>query len=953
MGLYSSNPEENLKPEEQARVKIDEMLRRAGWDIVSRDEYTERYNACAITEALMQGNKEADYLLVVGGKAIGVLEAKRKESSLGNKVSEQVATYSAKLPNWTQAWVKPLPYLFKSNGDDLLFCDRNEFSAMDPLEFSALKKIPTPKNLVQRARESGLKIDGEFSMVPAVPAAGPNGLRQCQYDAISNLELSFKHGKKRALIILATGAGKTFTACTAAYRMLNYTPARRVLFLVDRNNLGKQAEGEFGTYKLTESGKPFSDEYAVQRLHDVSEIEKSNVVICTIQRLFAALTGQALTESDDYESNFETGDSSLEQSPAEIELPDDLKLAKDTFDLIIIDECHRSIYGKWQTVLKYFNTARIVGLTATPTPEAEAFFDKNKVASYDLDDSIRDGVNVPARVYRIKTAVSDEGGVIKEKERITKVTLLDGSKQKKTQKEEQAYTNTDLDRSIVNPAQIRLVVDEYKKAVYTSLFPDRKRGDISDLTSLPKTLFFAKTDSHADNIIAAIKESFEEEFKKFGEKLPENFVQKITCKAGNANNLIQDFRNNKDFRIAVTVTLVATGTDVKPLEILVFMRDINSSVLYTQMKGRGCRTIDDEKLRLVTPNATSKDCFFLVDAVGVTEHEMAMPSANDNPKEFGVLGLAKLMECLAHGEVNDPNLDLFAGYLSKIQNKADKDDLSELNKLMAPDALYFFVKRIQDALAGKNEFETSPLPPYKNINEPNLERKCLISAVIDFPKVKAKIIEINKGFIKILDEATDTVVYAGLSVDESKQYTEIFEAYIAEHKDEVEALRIIYNSEDVAITNEMLVDLKNKLQKHNPVLTAKNLWGYYNTLGVNGKLGERKVKKREETEKELLTDLIQLVRFAMQKSDSLYSLQGVFASRFELYCGQNQRSLTDAQKSVLKKIAQYVVQNGCITNLRLATIDKPAFLQTVQIFGAEKINTEIQNMSRFLFGVIA
>lgn len=935
---------DSLKPEEQARVKIDEMLRRAGWDIVKRDEYSERFNACAIEEALLVGNKEADYLLVLDGKAIGVLEAKRKESSLGNNVSDQVASYSAKVPNWTQAWMNPLPFLFKSNGDDLLFCDQREIATGDEPEFAPLKKMKTPKEL---AVEADLK--SEFAKMPAVPAAGPNGLRQCQYDAISNLELSFKRGKKKALIILATGAGKTFTACTAAYRLLNYTPARRVLFLVDRNNLGKQAEGEFGTYKLTETGKPFSDEYAVQRLHDVSEIEKSNVVICTIQRLFATLTGQAYEDSDDDESDFDTGDAAQDKSPVSIDLPDDLKLAKNTFDLIVVDECHRSIYGKWQKVLKYFDTARIVGLTATPTDEAFAFFDKNTVVNYDLDDSIRDGVNVPSRVFSIKTEVSDEGGVIKSGERYEKKLNIDGSKQKKTQKEEQTYTNTDLDRSVVNPAQIQLVVQQYKESIYTSLYPERKRGDISDLTSLPKTLFFAKTDSHADNIVAAIEKEFKAEFAKYGETMPEHFVQKITCKAGNTNKLIQNFRNDKDFRIAVTVTLVATGTDVKPLEILVFMRDINSAVLYTQMKGRGCRTIDDEKLKLVTPNATSKDCFFLVDAVGVTEHEMVMPTGGDGPQDHHVLGLAKLMERLAHGDVSDPNLDLFAGYLSKIQNKADEDDLVELNKLMAPEGLYIFIKRIQDALGGKNEFEFHPLPEFKDISLPNNERKDLVSAIIDNPKARAKVNEINKGFIKILDEGTDAVVYAGFSVDESKNYTEIFEKYIKDHKDEVEALRIIYNSEDVAITYEMLLDLKTKLHKHNPVLTTKNLWGYYNTLSNNGKLGNRKVKKLEETEVELLTDLIQLVRFAFQKEDTLYSLQGLSAQRFELYCGQNQRPLTPDQKAILKKIAQFVIQNGCISNITLAKYNKQLLMQVAPIWGPENFNSEVQKLSKFLF----
>ena len=414
-----------LKPEEQARVLIDEMLAAAGWAVVPRSEYLDVPHAQAVTEALTKGNNEADYLLFLDGKAIGVLEAKRAENSLGMHVAEQTAKYSAGALPWYQTWTKPLPFLFMCNGDKLLFCDRRDFAAGEPLEFLELKKMFTPKEVAIRA-----ELKSEFAKMPAVPAVQTKakaGLRQCQYDAICNLELSFKHGKKKALIVLATGAGKTFTACTAAYRLLNYTPAKKVLFLVDRNNLGKQAEGEFGTYKLTETGIPFSDEYVVQRLHNVKDIEKSHVVISTIQRLYAVLTGQTFVDTDDDESELD-GDSTNDQSSVSIELPQDLKVARDTFDLIIVDECHRSIYGKWKQVLDYFNTARVVGLTATPTEEAYAFFNKNTVVEYTLEDSIRDGVNVPPRVFRIKTLVSSQGGTIGQGEHVERITLLDGSR---------------------------------------------------------------------------------------------------------------------------------------------------------------------------------------------------------------------------------------------------------------------------------------------------------------------------------------------------------------------------------------------------------------------------------------------------------------------------------------------------------------------------------------------
>lgn len=554
-----------LKPEEAARVKIDEMLKQKGWDVISRTEYSDRYNGCAVTESLLNGNLEADYMLYVGGKAIGVLEAKRAEKKLSVEVENQAKKYTRQVPDWCQTWKQPLPFIFLSNGETLLFKDQRASSAAssgdsqaintqaenststqaNESEFTELKAMFTPKQLVELA---GIK--QEYAKLPAVPAAGPNGLRQCQYDAISNLELSFKQQQKKALIILATGAGKTFTAVTAAYRLLTYTHIRRILFLVDRNNLGKQAEGEFTSYRLTETKDTFNSIYNVQRLSGTKELEKSNVVISTIQRLFAAITGQQLAEeNDDDESDYADTlyDYDMAQNE-EVELGSNLKIPSDYFDLIIVDECHRSIYGRWKKVLEYFDKAKIIGLTATPTPEAYAFFNKNTVVNYTYENSIKDGVNVAPRIFRIKTRETEQGGLIKEGDKVYRLNKLTGKKELIKQEDEIAYTNTELDRSVVNPEQIRKIVEAYKKSIYTTLYPDR----YPDFNYIPKTLFFAKSDSHASNIVEIIKDVFKTEFPE--EKLPENFVQKITYNAGNSNELIRQFRNDKEFRIAVTVT---------------------------------------------------------------------------------------------------------------------------------------------------------------------------------------------------------------------------------------------------------------------------------------------------------------------------------------------------------------------------------------------------------------
>jgi len=917
---------EDLLPEQKARIKIDKLLEDAGWTIVARDEFTPAaINAQAVKENLMKGNLEADYLLYLDGKAIGVLEAKREENKLGLEVAEQAQNYGGIVPNWVAAWKDPLPFIFMSNGELLLFKDMRE---KDPC-YKVLKKMYTPKEIVQMA---GDDIQSEYAKLPSVPPVGPKGLRECQFEAITNLEISFKQGMKKALIVLATGAGKTFTACTAAYRLLNYTSAKRVLFLVDRNNLGKQAEGEFGMYKLTETGNAFSDEYIVHRLRNVEKIGNASVVISTIQRLFAALTGQEIVDNDDDEEtdNDETSTGKVVQLTGNVLLPPDF------FDVIIIDECHRSIYGDWQQVLTYFNTAKIIGLTATPTPEAEAFFNKNRVVNYTLEKSIADGVNVPPRVFRIKTEVSEGGGTLKDGEKVKKVSNLTGQGKTQKQNEDKAYTKTELDRSVVVPSQIKTVVQAYKDSIYESLYPERTK----DWSMIPKTLFFAKKESHANDILAAIKEVFGKEFPNG--KVPENFVQKITCTAGNSNQLISDFRNNKDFRIAITVTLVATGTDVRPLEVLVFMRDINSEVLYTQMKGRGCRTIDDDKLKNVTTNATSKDCYYLVDAVGVTEHEKSMPTPGGNGPKKKVLSLKDLLEHLAHGEVSNENLNLLTGYLSKVNKKAEAEDLLELNNLLKTVIVKQICLDIFSALSPDNK----TFPAYIDINEPNLERKALISPLIDNVKARKKLLEINAGFMKIANEQTDALVYSGFSKEQAKTYIETFEEYLEENKDEVEALRILYNQEKVAITYTMLKDLEKKLLTYNNQFKSEFLWTCYQT--IDGESGNVKPLNKE-TELGVLTNLIQLVRYGYKIDNELVSLKRRFGSYFNLYCGQAWRKFTPDQVEIVQQIAEYIVQNGCINNIELNKAKHDLFVKAIPIFGADKLNTEMQTISKYLF----
>ena len=879
-----------MTPEEKARIKIDQWFADAGWEVINRDDYEPTCTAVAIREGLLKGNLEADYFLFINGKAVGVLEAKREETdAFSSIVCEQAALYAKSVPNIYQTYQKPLPFIFTSNGKELYFCD---FREQDHY-FKQIMTIPTPHELVKK-----LGINDYFA---GLPTLHKKGLRDCQYEAITELEKSFRSGQKRALMVLATGAGKTYTACLAAYRMLSYTPMRRVLFLVDRNNLGKQAEGEFGTFRLTENGEAFNTIFTVNRLRSSSIPSESNVIISTIQRLFSFLKGDAIEDNEDDDENEPT---------EEVILPPNLDLPHDYFDMIIIDECHRSIYKNWRKVLEYFDTARLVGLTATPIPETMAFFNNNRFVNYKLEKSIVDGVNVDCRVYRIKTQVTETGGAILEGEKFKEETRYTGEVKTVSSKETKTYTNKELNRSIINPAQIKLILSTYRDVVYTELFNDPQREPNMDY--LPKTLIFALNEAHATNIVQIAKEVFG--------RTDDRFVQKITYSAGDSNELIRQFRNDKDFRIAVTCTLVATGTDVKPLEVVMFMRDVESLPLYIQMKGRGVRTIGDEQLRNVTPNAFSKDCFYLVDAVGVTEHEKTIPTASDEPTTKTIT-LKELLERISHGYIPDEYLKRLAATLARIYNKADDSQRKEFTRLSRDD-MKELSARIYDAL------EKGTLPPFVSTEKPNLERKGLVSPLANHADARRYLLILAAGFVNTLMPGEDTLISKGFSIEEAKNTTEAFEEFCRENADEIEALRIIYNNEGEPITYSMLKDLEHKLKMANNHFAPKQIWNSYAVLSP-GKVKRSTTKE----ESDALTNIIQLVRFAFRQIERLDSVVTTSKQYFNLWLGQNQREITDKQREVISRIVDYIASNGACTVRDIREDDATHAAQMIRAFG--------------------
>lgn len=901
-----------MTPEEKARQKIDEWLEEAGWTVIDRDQFEADMSAVAIRELPTNGNLRTDYTLLLDGKAVGVLEAKKEEVDVSQTmVSEQVATYGRKGPKFCPSIdaSKPLPFLYKSNGKMFLF--QNFWQSNT--RWDDLDRMHSPKKVAEM-----LGLNDPFVGLPILKK---KGLRDCQYEAVTALERSFKAGEKRALMVLATGAGKTYTACTVAYRMLAYTPMKRILFLVDRNNLGRQAENEFGTYKLTKNGDPFNQIYAVNRLHSCKIPSDSNVVISTIQRLFSLLKGEEINDTDDDDAD--TADT-------EMALPENPMLPRNFFDLIVIDECHRSIYGNWKKVLEYFDSARLIGLTATPIPETEAFFNKNRVVNYTYEQSILDGVNVDSRIFRIKTKESESGGAITLGQDLRETSKYTGETKDVKSQDCINYTEKELNRSIINPSQIKLILETFRDVIYSQLFDEREEN----YEYIPKTLIFALNENHAYNIVKIAREVF-------AEKCPEadmkRYVQSITYSSGDSNELIRQFRNDRDFRIAVTCTLVATGTDVKPLEVVMFMRDVQSAPLYTQMKGRGVRTISDDQLQAVTPNAISKDCYFLVDCVGVTEHTMKLPEPGDDLGEKPV-SLKILLERIAHGELPDKYLRRLASVLSSINKKATNEQKIRFRELAGVDMIEI-AKGIFDALESNN------LPPYEDNNKPNVERKALVVALANHADARQYLLELAAGYVRELKPGSDELISASFSVEEAQSTTEAFETYCRENTDKIEALRIIYNKTGEPINYAMLKDLEEKMKLYNNRFSINMLWNSYEIVKMDA---VRKNTKKEEVT--ALTNLIQLVRFAYHQTERLECLLPSMNQFFNLWHGRKQMEITEAQKGVMREILEFIATNGACTVKEIKECKgQQQAVKLIQAFGnKDKANEALASVFRFV-----
>ena len=878
------------QPEQQARASIDALLAAAGWHVCDANAANiHAARGVAIREFPLnspsprergegqgEGYGFADYLLYVDGKAAGVIEAKKHGVTLTG-VETQSDKYTKGLPPGLPCWRSPLPFAYQSTGVETRFTNGldplprsrpvfafhkpdllAEWLAAPPITLSPLAgegQISTPSPLTgegwgggeqPKVAEPPVQYTAAatfLSRLQSMPPLSEAGLWPAQIKAIQNLEQSLKENRPRALIQMATGSGKTFTAISFIYRLIKFAGARRVLFLVDRGNLGDQTLKEFQQYASPYNNFKFTEEYIVQRLTSNTLDTTARVCICTIQRMYSMLKGNPLPEDLEEESVDRLG--SLFARPEPIDYNSNIPI--ETFDIIVTDECHRSIYNLWAQVLEYFD-AYLIGLTATPSKQTFGFFRQNLVMEYNHEMAVADGVNVNYDVYRIRTAITEAGSKV-EAGYSVQIQERDTRKKRWEQLDDDfSYDPNQLDRDVVAPDQIRTIVRTFRDKLFSEIFPGR--------TWVPKTLIFAKDDAHAENIVEILREEFGK---------GNDFAQKITYRTTGAKpkDLINEFRTSPMPRVAVTVDMIATGTDIKAVEVVMFMRAVKSRAFFEQMKGRGVRVIAPDDLQSVTPDARAKDHFVIVDAVGVCEQD----KTDSRPMESKpAVSFEKLMQAVAFGNTGDDVLTSLAGRLARMEHRISVEDDAKIRTLSGGLGLKDLAHQIVASL-DPDAFPPSPRERGEGRGEgPALDARLAAAKPLCDPALRQLILDLKaKNEITIDHVSADEVIDAGFSpdaLDRAKGMVQSFEQFIVDHKDEITALQVLYSKPyQHRLTFEAVKELADAIEKPPYLWNESQLWNAYAAL--------EKSKVKGASAKRILTDLVSLVRFAIHQDNEL------------------------------------------------------------------------------------
>ena len=889
--------------EEQARVNIDRILAQCGWAVQNHASINLYASlGVAVREfPLKPGHGTADYLLSVDQKAVGVVEAKAEGSTLTG-VEPQSGKYSTGLPDSLPAPRRPLPFLYESTGVETQFTNGLDPEPRSRLVFS----FHTPELLAewldpgmsfptQPVTSEGLSREVGEDHVPlytlrrrlkAMPPLETSGLWPVQARAIRNLEASLADGRDRALIQMATGSGKTFMACNQVYRLVKHAGAKRVLFLVDRANLGRQNLREFQGFTIPDDGRKFTELYNVQLLQSRHIDPVSKVCIATIQRVYSMLQGKELEPELEEVSGFDL--SGVQRQPALVEYNPDIPI--ETFDFIITDEAHRSIYNLWRQVLEYFDSF-LIGLTATPSIQTFGFFRQNLVMEYSHEQAVADGVNVDFDIYRIRTEITEQGSTVEAGVHVDRRNRLTRKKRWEQLDEDLIYAPNQLDRDVVAEDQIRTIIQTYRDKLFTEIFPGRQ--------DVPKTIIFAKDDSHADDIARIAREEFGK---------GNDFCQKITYKTTGVSpeTLLASFRNSYNPRIAVTVDMIATGTDIKPVEVVFFMRNVRSRSFFEQMKGRGVRVVSPTDFNAVTPDAVNKDRFVIVDAVGVTESEL---SDSYSLERQPTVSFDRLMDLVGMGSRDPDVLSSLASRLARLDRHLTPQDRQAIESTAGGVSLHDLVSDLVSAtgpdaaLEAAQESTGLDEPPESAIAE--AQQQLLENAAKPFasnPDLRQLLVDVRRSYEQTIDTTSaDHVIEAGFSEDQAGTLVQSFQEFIEENRDEITALQVLYQRPyRQRISYAEIKALADAMQLPPRSWTTGQLWQAYRQLD-QGKVrgaGQR-----------VLSDVVSLVRFAIGDAGELMPFAESVDERFKGWLAMQEtagRAFTGEQLRWLEAIRDHI-----------------------------------------------
>ena len=846
---------------------------------------------------LKSGHGTADYLLYVNQKAAGVVEAKPEGSTLTG-VEIQSEKYSTGLPDSLPAHQRPLSFLYESTGAETHFTNRLDPEPRSRLVFS----FHTPETLAKwigtsEAPDTGTQRIGEERReylaphnlrqgLKAMPPLNTSGLWPVQERAIRNLEESLAAGRPRALVQMATGSGKTFMACNQVYRLIKHAGARRVLFLVDRSNLGRQTLREFQGFTTPDEGRKFTELYNVQLLQSGRIDPVSRVCIATIQRVYSILKGEELAPELEELSGFDTA--TLQREPAAVEYNPDIPI--ETFDVIITDECHRSIYNLWRQVLDYFD-GFIIGLTATPSKQTFGFFQQNLVMEYNHEQAVADGVNVDFDTYRIRTQIAEQGSMVDAGYYVDRRDRLTRRVRWEQLEEDLTYAPNQLDRDVVAEDQIRTVIQTFRDKLFTEIFPTRR--------DVPKTIIFAKDDSHADDIVRIVRQVFDK---------GNDFCQKITYRTTGAKpeDLLTAFRNSYNPRIVVTVDMIATGTDIRPVEVVFFMRNVRSRNFFEQMKGRGVRTISATDFNAVTPDARNKDRFVIVDAVGVTETELSDSYSLDrNP----TVPFDKLLDRVSMGDRDPEVLSSLASRLVRLDRHLTPSDRESIEIASDGVPLQTLVSGLvvatdpDAALDAARQTTAQYDPPESAVAE--ARRQLLENAARPFaanPDLRQRLVDIHRSYEQTIDTVSaDSLLEAGFSDEQAKAIVQSFQEYIEENRDEITALQVLYERPyRQRLSYADIKALADALVSPPRSWTTERLWEAYRQLD--------KAKVRGSGQR-TLADIVSVVRYAIGGVDELAPFGDGVRERFRGWLAMQEtvgRAFKEEQMRWLEAIRDHI-----------------------------------------------